>query len=99
MKNGLLKLNFQPKKEFINILKSISYDSYNFLPKSIVNTVIRIQKTVVLKNAITNEIFKDDPYIMQKQTKLLLCIPMLSQKSRLHVKLIVAKISNNEQGM
>ena len=49
------------------------------LPMSVINYVERTQKSAVLNNATTEEIFATDPYIVAHQTKSILCTPIINQ--------------------
>ncbi|NES04712.1 MAG: GAF domain-containing protein, partial [Okeania sp. SIO2F4] len=50
------------------------------LPSSIINTVKRTQKTLLLNNNFEqNNTFSADPYLLKQQPKSLLCIPIINQ--------------------
>nr|MDJ0519306.1 ATP-binding protein [Trichodesmium sp. MO_231.B1] len=50
------------------------------LPSSIINTVKRTQKTLLLNNNFEqNNTFSADPYLLKQQPKSLLCTPILNQ--------------------
>ena len=49
------------------------------LPSSIINTVKRTQKTLLLNNLEQNNTFIADSYLLKQQPKSLLCIPILNQ--------------------
>jgi len=49
------------------------------IPISVVNYVLRTQKSVVLHHAINEEDFGQDPYIRQHQPQSILCMPLIHQ--------------------
>ncbi|NES03949.1 MAG: AAA family ATPase [Okeania sp. SIO2F4] len=49
------------------------------LPRSIINTVKRTQKTLLLNNLEQNNTFSADPYLLKQPPKSLLCTPILNQ--------------------
>ncbi|MCC5610687.1 AAA family ATPase [Nostoc sp. CHAB 5834] len=69
----------------VTILQSIPVDSVDavhqvpLLSTAIVNYVARTQKNVVLNNAIHEQEFTYDPYIIATQPKSILCTPLLHQ--------------------
>ena len=60
-------------------LLSVPLSSSEGIPITLVNSVKRSLKTVVLDDATAQTDFIADPYFMQQQTKSVLCTPMLSQ--------------------
>ncbi|QGZ90496.1 AAA family ATPase [Microcystis aeruginosa] len=72
-------------QETINILQSIPIESIDhdnsipILPTSIINYVARTKETIVLNDATSEGQFTNDYYIVAKQTKSMLCIPLLNQ--------------------
>ena len=63
----------------INVLQSISVDRSFLVANSIINYVINTGETVVLKNASCEGKFISDPYIKAKQSKSILCLPLINQ--------------------
>jgi len=63
--------------EQVKVLLSIPLK--NQLPTSIINYVVRVQKTVVLNDATREGSFTQDEYIQQHQPKSILCSPLLNQ--------------------
>ncbi|MBC7879632.1 MAG: response regulator [Anaerolineales bacterium] len=53
--------------------------SLQSLPLSIFNYVMRTQETIVLNNATQDGQFTRDPYILEKQPRSVLCLPLLNQ--------------------
>ncbi|MGB5967877.1 MAG: AAA family ATPase [Spirulinaceae cyanobacterium] len=49
------------------------------LPTSVINYVARTQESIVLNEAISEEQFSSDPYIVATQSKSILCSPLLNQ--------------------
>lgn len=63
----------------IAVLQSISVDTYHELPVTIINYVERTQDYVVLDNAAREGLFTADSYIINKQSKSILCLPIIHQ--------------------
>jgi len=51
----------------------------NNLPVTVINYVARVKEDLVLTNANIKKNFANDPYIISKQTKSILCTPLLNQ--------------------
>ena len=72
-------------QETINILQSIPIESIDhdnsipILPTSIINYVARTKGTIVLNDATSEGQFTNDYYIVDKETKSILCTPLLNQ--------------------
>jgi PAS domain S-box-containing protein len=49
------------------------------LPESLLHYVIRTQQSVILDDASSQNLFPDDPYILQKRPRSLLCLPLVKQ--------------------
>jgi PAS domain S-box-containing protein len=60
-------------------LESISADSTPYLPSALINYVVRTQESIVLNNAIQEGNFQSEPWIVQRQSKSILCAPLLNQ--------------------
>jgi PAS domain S-box-containing protein len=60
-------------------IDTISIDGNFYVPISLVNYVVRTQETVVLHNACQSGDFQHDPWIVQYQSKSLLCMPLVNQ--------------------
>ncbi|MBF2005099.1 MAG: PAS domain S-box protein [Chlorogloeopsis fritschii C42_A2020_084] len=56
-----------------------SLPTANRLPETIINCVIRTHESVILNDATREDIFINDPYIQQHQTKSIFCLPLLNQ--------------------
>ena len=59
------------------VLQSISLESH--LPESIVQYVIRTHELVILEDATREGNFINEPYIQNRQTQSVLCLPLLNQ--------------------
>ncbi|MCA2640691.1 MULTISPECIES: AAA family ATPase [unclassified Microcystis] len=72
-------------QETINILQSIPIESIDhdnsipLLPTKIIYYVARTKETIVVNDATSSGQFTTDPYIVAKQTKSILCTPLLNQ--------------------
>lgn len=53
------------------------------IPQSVLNYVLRTQETVILEDATAQTLFSEDKYIIQKQPRSLLCLPILYQSDLL----------------
>ena len=49
------------------------------LPESVVHYVLRTRESVILDDAVTSAQFAADPYINQRRTRSVLCMPLLKQ--------------------
>ncbi|MDE5107848.1 MAG: GAF domain-containing protein [Trichodesmium sp. St17_bin3_1_1] len=69
----------------VNILQSIPIEfvdpetSIPVLPTTIINYVLRTQENIVLKDATHQGQFINDPYIIARQNKSILCTPLINQ--------------------
>lgn len=73
----LIEASGSVNNDNITVLKSIPID--NSLPASIINYVAHTQETVLKNDAAHQGNFTNDPYIKSRQTKSLLCTPLLDQ--------------------
>ncbi|CAN5377757.1 hypothetical protein BH11CYA1_BH11CYA1_22590 [soil metagenome] len=60
-------------------IEAIPLSGYKMVPHSLVNYVRRTQETVVVADAIHDNIFGHDPYFEQHKTRSALCIPIVKQ--------------------
>lgn len=67
-------------KENVEVLQSIPVEPSSELSAGIVNYVRRTQETVVLQNASEEGLFVSDPYVVENQSKSILCLPIVKQK-------------------
>jgi PAS domain S-box-containing protein len=49
------------------------------LPESLVKHVMRTQEAVILDNALSKNPFSTDPYITERRTRSVLCLPLITQ--------------------
>ncbi len=64
--------------EQVQVLESLPIGE-SILSTAIVNYVIRTQKSLVLDDAAKVDDFAEDPYIIERQPKSILCTPLLNQ--------------------
>ncbi|MGK7923458.1 MAG: AAA family ATPase [Trichodesmium sp.] len=92
---GFLILNYESRwviegqgtinSDEVTILQSIPIEfldpetSIPILPTTIINYVIRSQENIVLNDATNQGQFINDPYIIAKQSKSILCTPLINQ--------------------
>ena len=62
-------------------IDEISTDNNFYVPISLVNYVIRTRENVILNNASQLGDFQNDPWIIEYQSKSMLCMPLLNQGS------------------
>src|SRR6202163_1840561 len=55
------------------------------LPESVLNTVIRTRKSVILDDALAQNPFSADEYIRQKHARSVLCLPLVKQSKLIGV--------------
>ncbi|WP_141211736.1 AAA family ATPase [Pseudanabaena sp. SR411] len=60
-------------------IDTVSIDGNFYVPISLVHYVARTQESVVLHNACQSGDFQHDPWIVQYQSKSLLCMPLINQ--------------------
>ncbi|MEA5627917.1 AAA family ATPase [Nostoc sp. UHCC 0251] len=60
-------------------LESRSADSTPYLPTTLINYVVRTQESVILDSAAQLGNFQSEPWIVQHQSKSILCAPLLNQ--------------------
>ncbi|WP_375469721.1 AAA family ATPase [uncultured Nostoc sp.] len=60
-------------------------DISEIIPQSILNYVQRTQETVILPNATEQNLFSGDEYVIQKQPKSVLCLPIARQSKLLGI--------------
>ncbi|WP_437763006.1 AAA family ATPase [Sorangium sp. So ce281] len=67
----------EPKQ--VHVLKGLPIASCNRVPLSVVSYVQRTLQSVLLDNAAADPRFSGDPYIQARQTKSLMCMPIIRQ--------------------
>ncbi|MBK8393926.1 MAG: AAA family ATPase [Leptospiraceae bacterium] len=63
----------------ISVLEAKPFDGYSELSSGIVNYVIHTKSLVILNDALNNGIFVNDPYVISKKSKSILCSPIINQ--------------------
>ncbi|WP_426559117.1 AAA family ATPase, partial [Dapis sp. BLCC M172] len=59
---------------------TISQEQTENLPYTIINTIKRTQKTLIINNLEQDNNFTTDPYLLEQQPKSILCSPILNQR-------------------
>ena len=78
------KVNRQAEKP--NVYRCVlEGDISEVIPQSILNYVQRTQETVILPNATEQNLFSGDEYVIQKQPKSVLCLPIARQSKLLGI--------------
>ena len=62
----------------VDAVTSIHSKNFEDFPKTIIQKVIEIKSTVLIKNAVYDELSREDPYIKSNHNKSILCIPLLN---------------------
>ena len=76
-------------------LDTISSDGNSYVPISLIHYVARTQETVVLNRATQVGDFQNDPWIVQYQSKSLLCMPLLNQGNMTAIVLLENNLVTN----
>ncbi len=66
-------------KEDVNVLQHIPFMECKDIAQVIINYVLRTKETLTLDNAVKEEIFSYDEYIVHSQLKSLFCMPLIYQ--------------------
>ncbi|MEA5602154.1 AAA family ATPase [Nostoc sp. UHCC 0252] len=75
-----------PQAEKLNVYRPVFQGEISqFIPQSILNYVQRTQETVILQNATEENLFSRDEYVIQKQPKSVLCLPIARQSKLLGI--------------
>ena len=77
------------------VLESTTLEAINTIPAGIVHHTVSTGESLVLNNAASDERFCDDPILLERQSKSILCTPSLHQGK---VKTIVYLENNLESG-
>ncbi|MCC5621881.1 AAA family ATPase, partial [Nostoc sp. CHAB 5715] len=78
------KFNHQAEK--LNVYRPVLEGEISqVIPQSMLNYVQRTQETVILQNATEPNLFSKDEYIIQKQPKSVLCLPIALQSKLLGI--------------
>ncbi|MEG4328525.1 AAA family ATPase, partial [Microcoleus sp. herbarium5] len=76
---GNWKINVHCTNRQDCLLQSIPVEESEVIPLTLINYVKRTKETLVLDNGSTQPRFASDPYILQQQSKSILCTPILYQ--------------------
>ncbi|MBN3896729.1 MAG: AAA family ATPase [Nostoc sp. NOS(2021)] len=75
-----------PQAEKLNVsLAVLKGEISQVIPQSMLNYVQRTQETVILQNATEQNLFSKDEYVIQKQPKSVLCLPIARQSKLLGI--------------
>ncbi|MFN6465952.1 MAG: AAA family ATPase [Nostoc sp. DedVER02] len=78
------KVNSQAEK--LNVSRPVFEGEISqLIPQSILNYVQRTQETVILQNASEQNLFSGDDYVIKKQPKSVLCLPIARQSKLLGI--------------
>ncbi|QLE48746.1 GAF domain-containing protein [Nostoc sp. C057] len=78
------KVNSQAEK--LNVSRPVfDGEISQVIPQSMLNYVQRTQETVILQNATEQNMFSGDEYVIQKQPKSVLCLPIARQSKLLGI--------------
>ncbi|MEH1901917.1 MAG: AAA family ATPase [Nostoc sp.] len=78
------KVNTQAEK--LNVYRPVLEGEISqVIPQSMLNYVQRTQETVILQNATEQNLFSKDEYVIQKQPKSVLCLPIARQSKLLGI--------------
>jgi PAS domain S-box-containing protein len=78
------KVNHQAEKLNVS-LPVLEEEISQFIPQSMLNYVQRTQETVILHNATEDNLFSKDEYVIEKQPKSVLCLPVVRQSKLLGI--------------
>ncbi len=75
-----------PQAEKLNVYRRVFEGEISqVIPQSMLNYVQRTQETVILQNATEQNMFSGDEYVIQKQPKSVLCLPIARQSELLGI--------------
>jgi predicted ATPase/signal transduction histidine kinase/CheY-like chemotaxis protein/tRNA A-37 threonylcarbamoyl transferase component Bud32 len=75
----LIEASARVEQDEIKMQQSITGESSQQLPQSIINYVYRTQENIVLNDATQESVFKTDSYIINQKPKSVLCTPIVHQ--------------------
>jgi PAS domain S-box-containing protein len=65
------------------------------LPESVIRYVMRTQETVILDDAASQNPFSDDPYIVQRRARSILCLPLINQGKLIEILYLENNLTPN----
>ncbi|MCL6749576.1 GAF domain-containing protein, partial [Nostoc sp. CCCryo 231-06] len=81
-----VEAKFNPQAEKLNVYRPVlDGEISQVIPQSMLNYVQRTQETVILQNATEQNLFSKDEYIIRKQPKSVLCLPIALQSKLLGI--------------
>jgi PAS domain S-box-containing protein len=63
----------------VSLLRETEFEKSGELSHAVTNYVIRTKENIILNEAVEEELFQNDPYIIQKKPRSLLCAPIIHQ--------------------
>ncbi|MBD2435262.1 ATP-binding sensor histidine kinase [Nostoc sp. FACHB-110] len=79
--------------DYAIVLQSVPLNNYQDIPLSVINYVLKTQDNLVLNNASNTEPFRFDSYIQAKESKSILCLPIIYQSKLTGIIYIENQIS------
>lgn len=85
----------------IEVMREIDFEHSESLPKKIIYYVDRSCDSIILDDASTSEKYINDPYVLDKKPKSIMCIPVLSKGNLLGIlyleNSLIEGVFNNER--
>ncbi|WBW97892.1 ATP-binding protein [Oceanirhabdus sp. W0125-5] len=85
IKNGKITKDGIGDRDRISVMQSIPLDKCFDVPKTVINFVIRTRKKIVINEAVNNQLFHFDKYILENNIKSLACYPIMIEKDLIGV--------------
>lgn len=60
------------------LMDNIPYESYRLIPRIMIDTCLREQKSILVNNIHSDNLFRKDSYFIQSKIKSLLCLPVIN---------------------
>ncbi|MBU7582622.1 MAG: AAA family ATPase [Nostoc sp. TH1S01] len=79
--------------DIVTVLQSTPVNSYQDLPLSVINYVLRTQENLILNDAASTEPFSFDSYIQTSQSQSILCLPIIYQSKLTGIIYLENKLS------
>jgi predicted ATPase/serine phosphatase RsbU (regulator of sigma subunit) len=81
----LIEAEYRVDQSAPNIMKDTPIEKYSNIPHSVINYVDRTGEIILINDTSKKNRFTDDPYIKNKKTKSIMCIPIMQQKNILGI--------------
>ncbi|MCM1992094.1 ATP-binding protein [Oceanirhabdus seepicola] len=78
--NGKITKDGSGNRDRISVMQSIPLQECYEVPKTVINFVIRTRKKIVINEAVNNQLFHFDRYILENNIKSLACYPIIIDK-------------------